>query len=48
MDTTELTKLISELADLDPADAPEAADKIAGALAAQLEAADSPGEESTD
>lgn len=48
MDTTELRKLISELADVDPSEAPETADKIAGALAARLEAADSPGEESTD
>ncbi len=48
MDTTQLSDLISQLADLDPAAAPELADQIAEALRGDLEGPTGTDEESTD
>ena len=42
MDSKKLNEAIVRLAELDPADVPEAADQIAEALAAQLELSDEP------
>jgi DNA-directed RNA polymerase specialized sigma54-like protein len=42
MDTKKLNEAIARLAELDPADVPDAADQIAEALAAQLELSDEP------
>lgn len=42
MDTTELEEATAELAEMDPADAPDPADRIAELLAAQLEASEEP------
>ena len=42
MDTKELNETIAELAELDPAEVPDAADEITETLAAQLEASDEP------
>jgi hypothetical protein len=43
MDTKTLTEAITRLAELDPADVPDAADEIVDALAAQLEPDEEPG-----
>jgi hypothetical protein len=43
MDTKKLTEAIARLAELDPADVPDAADDIVDALAAELESAEEPG-----
>ena len=42
MDSKKLNEAIVRLAELDPADVPEAADQIAEALADDLEASDEP------
>ncbi|MGZ8784594.1 MAG: hypothetical protein ACXW1Y_03400 [Acidimicrobiia bacterium] len=42
MDTTELKEAIAHLADIDPADAPDPADRIAETLASQLEESEEP------
>jgi len=42
MDTKKLNEAIARLAELDPVDVPDEADRIAEALAAQLEASDEP------
>jgi hypothetical protein len=42
MDTRKLTEAIGRLADLDPADVPDAADAIVDALAAELEEVEDP------
>ncbi len=42
MDTKELNEAIAELAELDPAEVPDAADEITETLATQLEASDEP------
>jgi len=42
MDTTELEEAIAELAEMDPAEAPDPADRIAESLAARLEASEEP------
>lgn len=47
MDIKELKEAIAVLAELDPAEVPEAADQIAEALAAELEESDEPEENPT-
>jgi hypothetical protein len=42
MDVKRLTEAIARLAELDPAEVPDAADGIVDALAAELEAAEDP------
>lgn len=44
MNTTELNLAIADLAEMDPAEAPDPADQIAETLAAQLEESEEPGE----
>ena len=44
MDSRRLTEAINRLAELDPAEVPDAADEIVDALAVELEAAEDPAE----
>jgi hypothetical protein len=44
MDTTDLERMLQELDELDPADAPEPADAIADRLAEDLDGEPQPGE----
>jgi hypothetical protein len=43
MDSKTLSEAIARLAELDPAEVPDAADEIVDALAAELETAEEPG-----
>jgi hypothetical protein len=42
MDTKELNQAIADLAEMDPAEAPDPADRVAETLAALLEASEEP------